>query len=267
MWQPVTDDRHRLRATFEEVPDVYDRARPTYPAPLFDDLVDLAGLAPGSRVVEVGCGTGQATVPLARRGLQVTCVELGEGLAELARRKVARLPSVEVVNAAFESWEPGAAPYDAVVAFTSLHWIDPDARYAKPAQILRPGGALAFALARTVLPAGGDAFWIEVQEDYDAVVPSAENRPPPRPDEVGEDSAELDASGLFEPVAVRRHLWEVEYTADEYLAVLNTYSGHRSIAEPQRGELLERIRRRIESRPRGRILSTYLALLHVARRR
>jgi hypothetical protein len=193
-------------------------------------------------------------------------VELGEGLAAIARRNLADFPNVAVVNEPFETWQPRGAPFDAVFAFTAFHWVDADVRYAKPAQLLRRRGALAFLVTRPVLPDDGDSFWVEVQEDYDTVVPSDDNRPPPRPDEVEDDSAEIEASGLFGPVAVRRYVWELEYTADKYVAVLQTYSGHRSIPEPQRAELHERIRRRIESRPRGRIRYTYLGLLHVAPR-
>jgi SAM-dependent methyltransferase len=79
----VEDDgtRRRLRAGFDEAAEAYQRTRPVCPPQLFDDLVRLAGLAPGDRVAEIGCGTGQATVPLAERGLAVTAVELGAALA------------------------------------------------------------------------------------------------------------------------------------------------------------------------------------------
>src|SRR4029078_2613590 len=56
-----------LRAIFDEDPERYDRARPGYPPELFDDLEALAGLAPGARVLEIGPGTGQATLTLTRR--------------------------------------------------------------------------------------------------------------------------------------------------------------------------------------------------------
>ncbi|HZC29448.1 MAG TPA: class I SAM-dependent methyltransferase, partial [Gaiellaceae bacterium] len=132
-----------LRATFDEDAERYDRARPGYPAELFDDLAALAGLRPGDRVLEIGPGTGQATVPLARRGYRIVAVELGTGLAAVARRNLAAFPDVEVVNAAFEDWPLPAEPFDAVVAATAFHWIDPDVRLARTAQTLRPGGALA----------------------------------------------------------------------------------------------------------------------------
>jgi tRNA G46 methylase TrmB len=59
-----------LRTSFEEVPELHDRARPTYPGPLFDDLASLGALGDGARVLEIGCGTGKATLALAGRGFR-----------------------------------------------------------------------------------------------------------------------------------------------------------------------------------------------------
>jgi SAM-dependent methyltransferase len=259
-------DRRRLRATFEEVPELYDRARPLYPSELFDDLVSFGRLEPGSRVLEIGCGTGQATLPLAERGLDVVCVELGAGLAAVARRKLARFPRVEVVHAVFEEWEAEEASFDAVVAFTAFHWLDPEAKYAKPARLLRPGGMLAVAETDHVQVEGGDPFWPEVQADYDAVVPSDENRPPPRPEEVDDLRPELEETGLFGEVEVRRYLADVTYSAEEYIAVLDTYSPNRAMEPAKRERLFDLIRRRIEARPGGQVRKTYLFTLNLARR-
>jgi SAM-dependent methyltransferase len=71
------EHRERLRATFDQAAGLYGRARPGYPPALFDDLADLTGIRPGSRVLEIGPGTGQATLPLAERGGRVVAVELG----------------------------------------------------------------------------------------------------------------------------------------------------------------------------------------------
>ena len=168
---PLPPDRAVRRLTFNEVAELYDRARPGYPAQLFDDLLDLAALGPGSRVVEIGCGTGQATRSLAERGLDLTCVELGEDMAAVARDRLASFPNVRIVRAAFEDWEPERADFDAVVAFTSFHWVDEAVRYSKPARLLRPGGHLAATITRPVTVPGGDTFFADGQEDYDAIVP------------------------------------------------------------------------------------------------
>ena len=85
--------RMALRGTFDEAPELYDRVRPGYPEEAFEDLATLARLRPGSRVLEIGCGTGQATVPLAARGFEVVAVELGAGLAKVARRNLASASS------------------------------------------------------------------------------------------------------------------------------------------------------------------------------
>jgi SAM-dependent methyltransferase len=259
-------EREQLRTMFEQVPELYDRARPTYPEELFDDLEALTGLRAGARLLEIGCGTGQATLTLARRGFAVVCVELGAGLAAMAGRKLAPFGDVEVVNANFEAWEPERAGFDAVVAFTALHWVDPELRYAKPARLLRPGGSLGVGGTLHVQPPGGDSFWVEVQEDYEAVAPSEDNEPPPPPDAIESLRDEIEAGGFFEYVAWRTYLWDQPYTADEYIALLDTYSGHRALDDERRQELYRRIRRRIEARPDGRVTKTYLTMLNVARK-
>ncbi|MGW5068775.1 class I SAM-dependent methyltransferase [Streptomyces cyaneofuscatus] len=72
---PDESRRAQLARIFDEDAELYDRARPGYPPALYDDLAELAGARPGSRVLEVGCGTGQATVPLAARGCPIIAVE------------------------------------------------------------------------------------------------------------------------------------------------------------------------------------------------
>ena len=255
-----------LRETFDAFPEAYDRARPTYPAAVFDDLASLARLGPGARVLEIGPGTGQATQPLAERGFRVTGIELGAGLAAVARRKLAAFPEVEIVNADFETWEAAEAGFDAVVAFTAFHWIDPELAFEKSARLLRRGGALAVVATSHVLPEEGDPFFVEVQEEYEAIAPSEANVPPPRPEDASDLRAEILASGFFGAVEVRRHSWDVTYTADEYIAVLETYSGHHAYGDKARELLNERIHRRISARPAGTVRKSYLATLHVAPR-
>jgi ubiquinone/menaquinone biosynthesis C-methylase UbiE len=270
--QVVSGSSHGfLRTTFEQVPELYDRARPNYPSEVFDDLAALAELRAPARIVEIGCGTGRATLPLAERGYEITCVELGEQLAAVARRKLASFQNVEVIDANFESWQPPHAEFDAVVAFSSFHWIALETRYTKPASVLRKHGMLAVVSTKHVLPTDGDDFFVEVQEDYEAVVPDDPNTKagaggPPAPDAVADFSDEISASGRFGNVAARRYVWNVIYTADDYIAVLNTYSGHRALDNDTRERLLSRIHRRIEARPDRQVRKTYLTMLNVAQR-
>jgi len=253
----VSDPRAR-RATFDEVAERYDRARPTYPDELLDDLVAIAGLVPGARVLEVGCGTGTATVPLAERGLAVTCVELGASLAAVAARNLASFPDVEIVVADFESWTPQRSGYDALVSFTAYHWIERELRYRKAAGVLREGGAIAVAMIHHVLPPGADPFFLEAQADYEAL--GCGGNPPGPPEAVEAFGEEIAASDLFELVAERRYQWDVEYTADEYIDLIGTYSENIALPEETRRELVERLHARIGD---ARVRKTYLATLDV----
>ena len=117
----MTEERNRLRATFDQVASLYDEARPTYPEELFDDVVSLSGVPTEGRILEIGCGTGQATAPLARRGYRILCVELGENLAAAARRKLAAYPHVEVLTGAFESWPEEQNAFDLAVSAEAFH--------------------------------------------------------------------------------------------------------------------------------------------------
>ncbi len=253
-------DRRERRTTFDEVAELYDRARPTYPDALIDDVVALARLEPESRIVEVGCGTGKATLPLAELGLRITCVELGASLAAVAQRKLAGFSSVEIVNADFERWEPERV-YDAAIAFTAFHWLPPEVRYVKSAEVLREGGRLAVAMVHHVLPDDADPFFVEVQADYEEASPGGE--PPGPPDSVEGFGAEMEESGLFRVVVERRYQWDVEYTSNEYVDVLNTYSDHRLKNDATRDRLFDLIRARIGDR---RVRKTYLATLDIAER-
>jgi SAM-dependent methyltransferase len=256
-----------LRETFESAADGYDAARPSYPEQLFDDLVELAELRPRARLLEIGCATGKATRPLLERGYSVVCVELGVHLAELARANLAGMPA-EIHVAPFEVWESERDQFDLVYAATAWHWIDPAIRYRKAHELLRPTGQLAFWSAQHAFPVDYDPFFAEIQEVYDAIGESHPGEwPPSPPDRVSDDVAEIKAAGLFEGIHVRRYLWETEYSAEEYIALLDTFSGHIAMERSKRDRLYGEIRQRIERREPASVRRHWSAILHVARRK
>ena len=117
---PVKRDN---RVLFDLVAEQYDRARPTYPAALFDDIVALSGVPDGGRVLEIGCGTGQATRPMAERGYRITAIELGRTSRPL-RGGIWRRWGVDVQVGAFEEWTAPTEPFDLVMCVSAFHWLD-----------------------------------------------------------------------------------------------------------------------------------------------
>ncbi len=230
---------------------------------LFDDLVRLGDLTRGKRVVEIGAGTGQATLPLAEHGLAITAIELGRQLAAVARERLAPFESVKVLSCSFEDWEPVGAVFDAVVAFNSLHWVDPKLRYTKPARVLRPGGVLVVAGCKWAIAPDAHPFWRDVQEDYQAV--GAEGDPPPPPDAIGTEHLPPEARALFDEVAALRYPFVKEYAAEDYLANLGTQSVARALASEARAELLARVEARLQRAGWPNLMASFVGLLTVGR--
>ena len=66
---------------------------------------------------------------------------------------------------------------------------------------------------------------------------------------------------------MRRYLWDAWYTVDEYIALLNTFSGHIAMKAAKREHLYREIRQRIARRADPRVRRHWYAILHVARRK
>lgn len=260
------DDRRQLRDTFDSAADLYHRARPRYPSALYDHLLEITELSPPDRLLEVGCGTGIATLPLAQRGFDITCLELGGALAAAARENLSRFPHVRIENVSMEQWET-SRPVDLVYAATAWHWIDSNSRYQLAAKVLRPDGFLAFWSAAHVFPDDGDPFFAELQEVYDEI---GERLPAdygwPRPGHLQDLSEEIQRSGLFNPVLVRHFDWETLHDAESYIDLLRTFSGHIKMEPWQRDRLFGAIRERVNSRKAPVVRRHWGCVLHVAKR-
>jgi len=272
-------ERERLRRTFDAVAEEYQDARPEYPDALYEELISLTGITAGvDALCEVGCASGKATLPLARRGFAISCVELGGALAAQARRNLAGFERVRVDHADFESWTPGqpagtvrnggVGGFGLVFAATAWHWIDPAVKYRKAWSLLRPGGHLAFWEASHVVPeSGGDPFFAEIQDVYDEIgsgMPSGWVSP--TTETLRDGRAEIEASKLFADVTLQRFEWEIRYTADEYIRLLETFSSNLVMAPWQRERLYGEIRRRLAARPDGLLRRHWGAVLNLARR-
>jgi SAM-dependent methyltransferase len=257
----TADERLRLRATFNRIADVYRRVRPGYPDRMFDDIAELTGVGAGGRVLEIGCGPGQASVALAARGYHLLAVELGPRLAELAAERLAPHPSAAVVVADFDRWTPRRAGFDMIFSSTAFHWLDPATRHQRTADLLTPGGHLVLAATRHV--AGGtERFFADVRSCYRRYYTGPSDGPP-RADQVPPGRG---FGGRYGRPVIRRYEWDVEYPTADYLALLSTYSATLELAPPVAAGLLREIGSLIDGRYGGRVTKRYLAELRVARR-
>jgi len=128
---------------FNEVPELYDRVRPGYPDELFTDLVTITHMDERSSVLEVGCGTGQATRSLAALGCSVTAIEPGADMAALARQQVATYRNVNIETSTFEDWDDRGRRFDVLMAASAWNWVDRSIGWQKAHRLLSSGGWMA----------------------------------------------------------------------------------------------------------------------------
>ena len=154
--------------------------------------------------------------------------------------------------------------FDAVVAATSFHWVDPAVRVTKAADALRRGGALAVISTHHIT--GGDAqFFEDVKRCYEPSMPWTQaGFGLPTTAGISRDSDELDSSDRFARAVLRRYEWELTYSASEYLDLLSSYSGHRALELSARRRLLDCIGELITNAYKGRVTKRYLTELRVA---
>jgi SAM-dependent methyltransferase len=249
------------REVFDEVAETYDRARAGYPERLFDDVLAFAALGPGERVLEIGAGTGKATLGFARRGCRLLCLEPGARLAALLRENCRDHPGVDVMQARFEDQplEPGA--FGMVVAAQSMHWIDAQQAFTRSAAALRAGGTLALFWNRPLR--GESELHRAIEACYSEHAPTLGTLVAKYAARRWDD--EIDASGCFGTVFQARYPFHREYGTDGYLDLLRTQSDHRMLDEPAREALLADLGRAVAAHG-GRIRIDYRTDLLLSRR-
>jgi SAM-dependent methyltransferase len=264
-------DRRALGGLFDEVPELYDRARPTYPDALFADLAEITGIDERSSVLEVGCGTGQATRSLARIAGTVTAVERGQHMAALARRRLGALSNVGVEGSSFEDWDDDGRRFDLLVAAASWHWIDPSVGWRRAHELLRPGGWMAVMGNVVVRRPGEPEVYAETADLHEHFAPGNPAwGDPPLEDEVRATGAgwgppNVDP-GFFGPTLVRWYPTVQWFDGPGFADLLRSASSYRRLAGEVREPLLDAISAHIRTQMGNHVARRYLTVLRVGQR-
>lgn len=256
---------------FNEVPELYDRVRPGYPDELFADLVTVTGMDEKSSVLEVGCGTGQATRSLAGLGCSVTAIEPGREMAALARQRLAGFRTVKVETSTFEEWDNRGERFDVLVAASSWHWVDPSIGWRRAHDVLRPGGWTVL-LGHVVVRRPGEAeTYAETADLHERFCPGNPGwGHPPLEDDVrttDEGWGLVDGpGGLFGPTIVRWYPTVQWFDGEGFADHLRSLSLYRSLDHDVREPLLDAVAERIRTRMGDRAARRYLSVLRAGQR-
>ena len=233
--------RSRLEESsgYDDVANLYDRSRPGYPDALVDDVLTFAQVAQGGNVLEIGCGTGQATTSFASRGLRLVCLEPGASLARVARERLRSFERVEVICTTFEQWpaEPGA--FDLVFSATAFHWVRREVRFVKAARALRRGGTLA------VFNAVPRPQALPIPDSVKRIIksnPAMSHGAQPWPFE-----RQFSESRVFGPIEKRSYFTKRSYDVEGFAELLRTLNRFRELSTDEQAVVLRAARAAIES--------------------
>jgi SAM-dependent methyltransferase len=226
----------------------YDRYRPRYPDQLVDDVIATVS---GRRVLEVGAGTGIATVAFAARGMAMTCVEPDPAMAARLSAKLGADADVQVEVATFEQWSAarpaGALGFDALISGQAWHWTDPRTRWADAGAAVRSGGVIALFWNEDhhADPRVSEAF-TTAYERRGIDVRSVRQQPAPSsdPDKIvdqerldGWPEVHAEADEYFTNLRKHQYHWPDRMSVADYVARINTTSAHLILLPEARDDL------------------------------
>jgi SAM-dependent methyltransferase len=225
------------RFMFNAVADDYDRYRPGYPDALFEDLALATGLGSGDRILELGCGAGQATLGLAAFGVPLLALDPGPDLIRAASARVGQAPHVAFAETTFEAWPLQPQAFRLVVAAQAWHWIDPAVRFEKAAQALPPGGMLA-VMGNVPMPGPAD-FTAAIEPIYLRLAPHLWAPAPETWYLPGaEFEAQFRADPRFGPVVHRAYPYTRHHTRESFEGLYRSFSYYQALPADVREALI-----------------------------
>jgi len=229
-------------ASFDIFANNYDDVRPGYPMPMYEDIQKICALSSSSSVVEIGAGSGIATVELAKNGCKIIGIEPGSSLVAIAKEKTKEFPNVEIVEAMFEDFE-SVEKFNCLIALTSFHWISEQEKYKKAYDLLADNGY--FAIVWNSFFQSDSEATKEINALYHEILPDV------YPKKVTNVNAgvfsklngrerEILASDLFYIHFLRKYSTVYNYDSKTYPMFLNTFPKIIKVEKERRQIFLEK---------------------------
>lgn len=247
-------ERNR-RTHFDDIVTNYDRMRPEYPHELFEDILSYSGLKYGGNALEIGAGTGKATIPFLNKGFHITAVEIGEKMAGYLSKKLENHQNFNVIVTSFEDVELKSNTFDLIYAATAFHWVNADIGCPKAYELLKENGTIAL-FRYSALAAHGEAIFDEIQTIYEKYYYSyytTSSKPIKKSKADFTKPSEIYISFRFEDlknygykdVTMKFYDGSKIFSANEYINWLDTLSDHRSLPESNKEALYDEVRKTI----------------------
>lgn len=248
--------------SFDTIAQDYEQFRPGYPDDLRVCLEKEAALKPGSDLLEIGVGPGQATRLFLGKDYRIVGIEPGHNLRQVAWKTLGEPKELSLEGNTFEAWEPENRSFDLIYSGSAFHWVDPVIGFPKVAKLIRPQGRLA--LFWNMFPDPEGEIWEELAAAYCRNVPEMGEERGQRHyrERIEERREQISQTGLFKQIAIHHFPWEITYTTSDYLNLLMTYSDHITLASNRREKLFQELRAIIDSHG-GKIIRPFDTVLYL----
>lgn len=225
-------------ASFDVYANNYHSVRPGYPAVLFEDIKEHCGIDKNSHLLEIGAGSGIATVELAKLGSRVIAIEPGSNLAAIAGKQTEKFNNVEILKGAFENFQ-SKNKFDAILAFTAFHWLSEGGKYQKTLDLLNASGSLvlvwnSFFQSNSQATAQVNHAYCEFLPDIYPEESSIDSVNEGVLSKLNRREQEIAKNSLFYPVFLRKYLITYNYDDQTYPKLLNTFPKIVEVEEEKR---------------------------------
>lgn len=250
--------------TFDNAAANYEVSRPIYMKELYGAIFKYTQINSSSNVLEIGIGTGKATLPILEKRCNLIALEPGEQLAKISNEKFQKYDNFLIHNQTLQNFTYPANSFNFIYSATAFHWISEEYGYKRVYELLKEGGVFA----RFAYHAGQDkrrkALTSEIQELYKKYMNFKGE-----PKEYGEDEAKKLAqiAERYGFVDTKYYLYHMtkDFTADEYMGLLKTYPDHMEIEKTNREKLFNGIHTAINKN--GGVITVYYTVdLELARK-
>ncbi len=229
------------RKVFDTIPEQFDKFRPRYSADLFEYFIKTAGIGTGTKVLEIGPGTGQATDPILDTGCDYHAIELGEHLYAKMQEKYGSRENFHIVNDDFITHDFGDRKFDVIYSAATIQWIPERVAFPKTLELLSSGGTLAMMYLIGDYKTPNEELYSNIQKVYDEYY-----RPETEYKNMKEPFDYLHATD-YGYVDMTRQDFQGKrvFNADEYVQYCGTHCDHMVIPEPYKTKFFEGIRRAV----------------------
>lgn len=234
-----------LEWTFDTVASTYEKLRPGYVEELYRTIFEYIPIGENSKVVEVGSGGGQATLPILKTGCRLTAVEYGEKFSILLKDKFKGYRNFSVITGKFEDTVFEKNAFDLVFSASAFHWVPEKIGYEKVFSMLKSGGVFARFANHPFRDKGNPALSKEIDEIYDGYYNKFHNKKRQVLTEYCEEQAKERAMIAckygFTDIKYAMFYRERVFSGKEYIQLLGTYSDHIAIEETIREKFFSKI--------------------------